>query len=173
MQMNEHFEVFNIIQTLYSESCPSVTRSDVECPGQDTCWHAHTVGQFRRPLFNDQGDLAYWPVPCGRSQTIPAAGIKNCHNGNKCTLAHSNNEVNYHPLTFKTTACSKTKNKCSNAFCPFYHKKSERRELKYFFKKSVSGSCDYQYSSSLSSEVSMRMLPQPNVFGSFSSASEM
>lgn len=137
------------------------------CKGLESCWHAHSIGQFRRPLFKSDGELAYMPIPCGRNNTIPAAGIKNCHNGNLCTFAHSVNEMNFHPLTYRTVACQKSKSKCTTKYCPFYHKKSEKRDLKHYFKqissKTSSGSArthsDKVSSSQVgSSDISVRMM---------------
>lgn len=151
----EPLETFNLIRTLFMESCPSLIPPTAEnkdtefsssqalidkrkdkyiCKGLDLCWHAHSIGQFRRPLFKSDGELTYLPIPCGRNNTIPASGIKNCHHGNTCTLAHSQNEINFHPLTYRTVPCQKSKSKCTTKYCPFYHKKSEKRSLKPFFK---------------------------------------
>lgn len=156
--MVEPLETYNLMKTLFTESCPSLIpqaessnslSNDIQssksldassqkdkyiCKGLDACWHAHQIGQYRRPLFKSDGELAYLPIPCGRQNTCPSAGVKNCHNGNQCSLAHSNNEVNFHPYTYRTVPCQKSKNKCTVKYCPFYHKKSEKRDLKKFLK---------------------------------------
>lgn len=157
---------------IHSDSSGGVvklTKDKYICKGLESCWHAHSIGQFRRPLFNKDGELAYMPIPCGRNNTIPAAGIKNCHNGNLCNFSHSVNEINYHPLTYRTVACQKSKSKCGTKYCPFYHKKSEKRDLKHYFKllsnnKTSSGSVrtpsDKQSSSKdvNSSDMSIKMM---------------
>jgi hypothetical protein len=180
----EPLESYNLIRTLFIEICPSLLPATDQidattpkvsknpkdkyiCKGLESCWHAHSIGQFRRPLFKTDGELAYFPIPCGRNHTIPAAGIKNCHNGNLCTFAHSLHEMNFHPLTYRTVACQKTKSKCTTKYCPLFHKKSEKRDLKHFFKplssKASSGSArthSDKHSSSQgmsSSEQSMRV----------------
>ena len=148
-QSAEPFDSHNTIMTLFVESCPSMVphaepvisheavpqqqQPRYECKGEQ-CWYAHSMGQYRRPPFKENGELAYLPIPCGRNQTIPATGIKNCHNGHTCNYAHSNPEINYHPYMYRTVACPKSKNKCTTPWCPFSHTKKEKRDAKTYIK---------------------------------------
>jgi len=85
---------------------------------------------------------------------MPSIGIKNCPLGHACKHAHTQNEINFHPLTFRTVKCTKTSTKCTTPFCPYFHKKAEKREPQAFLRIiqiSNSNSIGSQSSNELSS----------------------
>ena len=114
------------------------------CYGEHQCWNAHVHSDLRRAVFDKQGELNYFPVPCPymQSNTTPSGEKimqmrENCPNGVDCKQAHTQTEILYHPLSFRTTQCTKdhsnpeTRPKDS---CPYFHSENDRRDVSQFQK---------------------------------------
>lgn len=102
----------------------------------------HSVKERRRLLVN----IRYLPEPCPNVFVGQKWGSPNVHcrdeSGNRidpvtcgedeewrCFLAHTPNEIAYHPLVYKTVACEAfdRNHVCEGRFCPSSHGASDRR----------------------------------------------
>ena len=66
------------------------------------CQHYHQNGNQRRPVFGPDEVLSYLPVPCQGGLPVDEQGIRNCQHGDKCLYAHTQNEILFHPLVYRT-----------------------------------------------------------------------
>eukprot|EP00929_Paragymnodinium_shiwhaense_P024035 TRINITY_DN14904_c0_g2_i1.p1 TRINITY_DN14904_c0_g2~~TRINITY_DN14904_c0_g2_i1.p1 ORF type:complete len:430 (-),score=58.97 TRINITY_DN14904_c0_g2_i1:232-1521(-) len=112
-----------------------------ECAWGSQCQFSHGVHWARRPHRGHQ----YSPEICPHVRVSYGPGrgeihIQNtCPNGPKCTMAHSKEEVLYHPHLLKTCLCEEHANRsgassrgrrkrhCHRHYCPFAHGAKELR----------------------------------------------
>ncbi|CDU17249.1 uncharacterized protein PY17X_0712900 [Plasmodium yoelii] len=65
---------------------------------------------------------------------IEQTNINKCPAGVECPLAHSIEEIYYHPLVYKTKKCENYKHgNCNKYYCPDFHKLAEQRKIKEYF----------------------------------------
>ncbi|SBS82543.1 zinc finger protein, putative [Plasmodium ovale curtisi] len=65
---------------------------------------------------------------------IEETNINKCPLGVECPLAHSVEEIDYHPLVYKTKKCEYYKHaKCNRYYCPNLHGLAEQRKIKKYF----------------------------------------
>mmetsp|Transcript_66801 Transcript_66801/g.168676 ORF Transcript_66801/g.168676 Transcript_66801/m.168676 type:complete len:688 (-) Transcript_66801:126-2189(-) len=84
------------------------------------CYHFET--QRRRPPIDASlGRLLYWDLPCV-SMTTGAL----CPEGDDCMLAHSHEEISYHPAKYKTRHCN-GRGCRGEGICCFAHSEDELR----------------------------------------------
>jgi len=85
--------------------------------GQFFCFNYHNLNEKRRFVFeDDSSNFLYQPMKCPSiAENIP------CPNGDSCRYAHTQNEINFHPLFYKTEPCAGCFFDSNSKFCPFYH----------------------------------------------------
>ncbi|SBT74993.1 zinc finger protein, putative [Plasmodium malariae] len=65
---------------------------------------------------------------------IEETNIHKCPLGVECPLAHSKDEIEYHPLVYKTKRCENYKHaNCNRYYCPNLHGLAEQRKIKQYF----------------------------------------
>ncbi|SCM09414.1 zinc finger protein, putative [Plasmodium chabaudi adami] len=65
---------------------------------------------------------------------IEQTNTNKCPAGVECPLAHSIEEIYYHPLVYKTKKCENYKHgNCNKYYCPDFHKLAEQRKVKEYF----------------------------------------
>ncbi|CRG93405.1 zinc finger protein, putative [Plasmodium gallinaceum] len=65
---------------------------------------------------------------------IEETNINKCPLGVECPLAHSIDEIDYHPLVYKTKRCEDYKQaNCNRYYCPNLHGLAEQRKIKEYF----------------------------------------
>ncbi|CRG98901.1 zinc finger protein, putative [Plasmodium relictum] len=65
---------------------------------------------------------------------IEETNINKCPLGVECPLAHSIDEIDYHPLVYKTKRCENYKQaNCNRYYCPNLHGLAEQRKIKEYF----------------------------------------
>ncbi|CXI25351.1 zinc finger protein, putative [Plasmodium berghei] len=65
---------------------------------------------------------------------IEQTNTNKCPAGVECPLAHSIEEIYYHPLVYKTNKCENYKHgNCNKYYCPNFHKLAEQRKVKEYF----------------------------------------
>lgn len=84
------------------------------------CFSFHFEGQRRRPPIGFHGQIRYWDTPC---EWIAHSAM--CPRGEQCHLAHSKDEISYHPAKYKTRLCNGKD--CRKAICCFAHAEHELR----------------------------------------------
>jgi len=89
------------------------------------CFNYHNLNEKRRPAFDEEtSNLSYQPTKCSSlSENKP------CLNGELCKFAHTQNEINFHPLFYKTEPCSGCFFDTNSKFCPFYHSDEISRKV--------------------------------------------
>ena len=93
--------------------------------GLQTCFNYHGPEERRRPLFEEENlNSLYQPVKC---PSLLETG--ECLNGDLCRYAHTQNEVNYHPLFYKTEPCSGCVYEKNTRFCPYFHPDELNRKV--------------------------------------------
>ncbi|XP_057307307.1 uncharacterized protein LOC130645355 [Hydractinia symbiolongicarpus] len=98
-------------------------------PKQDhnklTCLNAHDKNDIRRnPCMGETNNVAVRYVP----QLCPQH--PSCSLEDKCTYAHNQTEIHYHPQVFKTQLCQKKQ--CQFPYCFFAHGEEDLRVLEKF-----------------------------------------
>ncbi len=89
------------------------------------CVYAHFHDEIRRkPHLFDYGS--------NKCVFFSKEKINSCPFGDKCKDAHGENEVEFHPLNYKTAICWK-KNCFNQETCPMAHNRMDFRSLFYFF----------------------------------------
>lgn len=92
---------------------------------QNSCFNYHTFQERRRAVFLDKTyTLAYEPVWCSH---LLERGI--CPNEDQCQYAHTQNEINYHPLYYKTEPCGGCAFIANPNMCCKYHLDEVSRSL--------------------------------------------
>jgi len=81
----------------------------------------------RKPILYLGHIWNYYPVACNNKKE---------HNVSQCRFAHTEEEINYHPLVYKTVLCS-LKETCKNRHCSFAHSLDDLRRLKEIFREEV------------------------------------
>jgi hypothetical protein len=77
------------------------------------------TGEMRRKIkFSTAQGYNYLPVLCKE--------VESCSKGEKCRYAHTNNEIQFHPLKYKTSICFR---QCDNIYCPFAKDGNELRVI--------------------------------------------
>jgi len=132
-------QMLNIFRT---KPCKRLAQDGV-CEWKSQCQFAHYLEWPRRPPWK----YNYSPVLCPRLRVTagPRSGtaqLKNCCTvGLRCPLAHSKEEVLFHPDIFKTILCEEHANqggnqrntrsgkrrRCHRYYCPFAHGAQELR----------------------------------------------
>lgn len=76
----------------------------------DICFDSH-CSYVRRSPFNKDGNLLYLPIICPQinseidTKSMSQDTDKNCIFKKACCYCHSMEELNYHPMVYKTTLC--------------------------------------------------------------------
>ena len=85
------------------------------------CIHYHNdEDRRRRPLYY-KGEWNYYPIECKQP--------KDHARDEQCEYAHNCEEINYHPLVYKTMLCEGEEGECNIRFCFKAHKEEELRNL--------------------------------------------
>lgn len=87
---------------------------------QCSCYHFDSQ-QRRPPVDLSTGILLYWDMPC---PSLAANTV--CPHGVNCTLAHSREEISYHPAKYKTRRCN-GRGCRGESICCFAHTDQELR----------------------------------------------
>ncbi|GIX62916.1 zinc finger, CCCH type domain-containing protein [Babesia caballi] len=107
--------------------------SSMQCDfGVERCNYSHNLYWARRCPFylRDASILRYVPACCPDVELGPGSAIlKNtCPRGNNCAFAHSLEEMNYHPLVYKTEICGQYREGgCRTYYCHKVHGLAEYR----------------------------------------------
>ena len=128
--------------------CPSLTKckflglfipsasNNYVCKGLQKCQHYHQEGSNRRPVFGPNEVISYLPAPCQGGLPVKESGITTCAEGDKCLYAHTQNEILYHPLIYRTIKCE-LKPSCQQDFCPYFHNSLDERNITTLLKNSI------------------------------------
>lgn len=73
-----------------------------------------TIDEMRRPVTKTKYVFNYYPVKCATHTTS-----EDIEKAKGCKYAHTENEILYHPLNFRTKICRIKK--CTNSCCPNAH----------------------------------------------------
>lgn len=118
-------KAFNVMTSIYCQMC---TQLSIGSNAHEQCWNAHTPSDLRRPPFGAEGGLAYLPLACSNDTTEESKS--NCRMGDSCRFAHTQKEILYHPLVYKTVRCNESASSCKRFECPFFHEDdADRRDL--------------------------------------------
>lgn len=105
MQEKEHDRM--IMLTLYTDVCDKA-KSLKLCPLNDQCLKAHPadsqVSLRRYPLTKDNSQLRYIAALCPLGEQCPRK--------ENCSLAHTSEEIKYHPTQYKTEMCATGQSAC-------------------------------------------------------------
>lgn len=107
--------------------------SSLRCDfGIERCNYSHNLYWARRCPFylRDSSILRYIPACCPDVELGPGSAVlKNtCPRGNNCSFAHSLEEMNYHPLIYKTELCKEYRvGRCKTYYCHMVHGLAEFR----------------------------------------------
>ena len=84
---------------------------------QSPCFQYHDLNERRRPVFDETTHgLLYQPVKC------PYFGENGyCSQDDACKYSHTQNEISYHPLFYKTEPCMDCQFSKTPKLCPGYH----------------------------------------------------
>lgn len=96
--------------------------------GHDRCQYSHNTRWLRRCPFylSDLDSLRYLPTMCPDRDPV----TENCPRRHTCPFAHTQEEINYHPLVYKTKICAKFKEgECRAYYCYQAHLQSEIRTV--------------------------------------------
>jgi len=112
--------------------CPNASFHKLQKPkgliqpcNQHPCFNHHDQEERRRPVFDEEThSLLYNPMWCDQ---IKENGV--CVIGDECSFAHTENEVNYHPLYYKTEPCVTCEFANTPKLCPQYHSDEANRAL--------------------------------------------
>jgi len=89
------------------------------------CFNYHNQNEKRRAIFDEEtSSLAYQPIKCSY-----LTENKPCLNGEICKFAHTQNEINFHPIFYKTEPCQGCFFDSNSKFCPFYHSDEVSRKM--------------------------------------------
>ncbi|CEM19535.1 unnamed protein product [Vitrella brassicaformis CCMP3155] len=99
--------------------------------GDRRCQFSHNTFWVRRCPFysSDPKCLRYLPLKCSAVELMEGDSVRNfCKRGGSCPYAHSREEINYHPLYYKTEVCEANQSsECKEYYCPFVHGLAEQR----------------------------------------------
>ncbi|CAA9986906.1 zinc finger protein, putative [Plasmodium knowlesi strain H] len=91
----------------------------------------HRSAIFRNSLFLTNKDGS---VNNNFYKYIEEKNQSKCPLGVECPLAHSQEEIDYHPLLYKTKRCEDYMHaKCKRYYCPNLHGLAEQRKIKEYF----------------------------------------
>ncbi|KAJ1608329.1 CCH RNA binding domain protein [Cryptosporidium canis] len=100
------------------------------------CQYSHNIYWPRRCPFylSNQSTIRYIPVLCPDIIIKEdESSISHCNRGGGCPFAHSYEEINYHPLMYKTKICEQfQRGDCNTYYCHLIHGLAERRESKVY-----------------------------------------
>lgn len=86
------------------------------CP-HNPCFSYHNTEERRRPVFDEKThNLCYNAFIC---PAIQKDGI--CENDDACKFCHNQNELQYHPLYYKTEPCNGCNYENNPKLCPRFH----------------------------------------------------
>jgi len=92
---------------------------------QHSCFNYHGFHERRRPAFDDKTkQLLYEPIWC---PNLNENGT--CSQEDSCQYAHTQNEINYHPLYYKTEVCKGCQYGLNPKLCPKFHSDETNRTL--------------------------------------------
>lgn len=104
--------------------------------GITRCQYSHNIYWPRRCPFylSNQSTIRYIPVLCPDIIIKEdESSISHCNRGGGCPYAHSYEEINYHPLMYKTKICEQfQRGDCNTYYCHLIHGLAERRESKVY-----------------------------------------
>ncbi|KAH8742070.1 hypothetical protein FG386_003397 [Cryptosporidium ryanae] len=104
--------------------------------GISRCQYSHNIYWPRRCPFylSNETTIRYIPVLCPDIIIKEdESSISHCNRGGGCPFAHSFEEINYHPLIYKTKLCEHfQRGDCSTYYCHLIHGLAERREPKIY-----------------------------------------
>ncbi|KAH7647688.1 3 CCH RNA binding domain involved in RNA metabolism [Cryptosporidium bovis] len=104
--------------------------------GISRCQYSHNIYWPRRCPFylSNESTIRYIPVLCPDIIIKEdESSVSHCNRGGGCPFAHSFEEVNYHPLIYKTKLCDQfQRGDCNTYYCHLIHGLAERREPKIY-----------------------------------------
>mmetsp|Transcript_144736 Transcript_144736/g.360840 ORF Transcript_144736/g.360840 Transcript_144736/m.360840 type:complete len:717 (+) Transcript_144736:72-2222(+) len=112
--------VESFVRHCHTRKCAGFQAGDCRLHKPMQCFDYHFEGQRRRPAIGLDGRLQYWDTPC-EWLSHPTR----CPKGDSCRMAHSKDEISYHPAKFKTRVCNGKD--CRKAICCFAHCEGELR----------------------------------------------
>jgi len=91
---------------------------------QANCYHYHRFDEMRRSVLDEETDsLLYDRIPC------PSFSMGyQCMEESRCRYSHTQNELNYHPLYYKTEQCTNCAHPNNPKACPRYHEDEVNRK---------------------------------------------
>ncbi|KAF2075097.1 hypothetical protein CYY_003617 [Polysphondylium violaceum] len=100
--------------------CHSVAKK-IECTKDRDCFYYHKKEEYRRPPFDEGGQLLYSHSPCQTKCSHP-----------NCTYSHNDVEIMYHPTIYKTKMCNDylSNRACKKGrWCAFAHGLDDIRSI--------------------------------------------
>lgn len=114
-------EAERFVRFCHTEKCQDFQNGHCRFHKPMLCFNFHFESQRRRPAVDPiTGRLQYWDVPC---EWLAHPG--QCPRGDACHLAHSKDEISYHPAKYKTRRCNGKD--CRQDICCFAHFDGELR----------------------------------------------
>lgn len=104
------------------------------CGFGDKCQYSHDSEWLRRNPIK----VPYAPDLC---PLVAKSGISGCARGSECSLAHSSEEVLYHPRRYKRVSCTGPPD-CRGYYCPFAHSQEELKQSARFASSAVASNQD-------------------------------
>jgi len=106
---------------------PNIFSSTQKSCSQYPCFSYHNQGERRRPVFDEKThSLCYNSFIC---PAIQQDGI--CQDGDACKFCHNQNELDYHPLQYKTQPCNGCNYENNPKLCPRFHPDEISRAVLY------------------------------------------
>jgi len=109
-------QIDRYIRECHTVRCAAFSAGHCQYHKPMQCFDYHFEGQKRRPPIGPDGRLRYWDIQC---ESLKVGRNGTCHRGDDCRLAHSKDEISYHPAKYKTRACNGTD--CRQDICCFAH----------------------------------------------------
>ncbi|KAF7458833.1 Zinc finger C3H1-type domain containing protein [Cryptosporidium felis] len=104
--------------------------------GITRCQYSHNIYWPRRCPFylSNESTIRYIPVLCPDIIIKDdESSISHCNRGGGCPFAHSHEEINYHPLMYKTKICEEfQRGDCNTYYCHLIHGLAEKRESRIY-----------------------------------------
>jgi len=116
----EPLAIEDFVRHCHTQKCTDFQKGHCQWHKPMLCFHYHFEGQRRRPPVGPDGRLKYWDVSCEW-----LAHPSQCSRGDECPLAHSKDEISYHPAKYKTRMCNGKD--CRSNICCFAHYPRELR----------------------------------------------
>ncbi|CEM28687.1 unnamed protein product [Vitrella brassicaformis CCMP3155] len=117
-----------------TQLCPDRKRG---CTKGDKCRFSHATDWIRRRAFyhGSREKIKYCHQLCEFVALVNGRPHNGCDRGSNCPFSHSVEELEYHPLRYKTTLCPMFHQTglCLRPYCPNIHGIAEERKDKRYF----------------------------------------